>query len=254
MLLCLYLAVIPFYLWIIPTPFRLYAHLVGTPVLWGLACFFTLGTGHQKFHLLGQRKFWPFVWIPGLFLLPMSFLGIAYFKGLVIFSYGFTRLQAVKPVLLPMFTALLIVLTLGVEWPLRKILLKDSLLGRGMRWPLAMGLCAALGTWRCVPFYWNAWPDPRYLSFAFFNLFLRECTLCRFYLVTENLLACGAYQALLVLIEAFILSDVLGPYLPVFHWVSSSSGFYVLMSCFNLLPFLLLLLVKPTSTLRGDVK
>ena len=247
------LALVPFYLWLIPAQFRLYAQLMGTPLLWGFLSQAMLPS-RARLTLLGKLKFWPFIWIPGLFTLSMGVLGVGYFNSLVIFSYGLTRPQAVMPMVLPIFIVLVGTLTIGVEMPLRKTLFKEGFLDHGIPIALAVGLCAALGTLRSVPFYGTSWVDPRFLFFALFNLTIREFTLTRFYLVSVNLLACGTYHALMVLVEAFILSDVLGPYLPAFHWVSSNTEFYLLMSIFNLLPYLILSLVSPTLAVTSEIK
>ncbi len=242
--LCMYgvLGATPFLLWQLPVSWRLHGHLLGVPIVWGiLSCALF---PKQRWQLMGRRKFWPFIWVAGLLALSLGFLVVGYASNLVVFSYGLTRPQAVKPLLFPMFVALVLVLTVGVERPLWQLFLRNSFLARGTPWPVATGLCAILGTLRSLPFYWTDWLDWRYFSFALLNLFILECTLCRLYLVTENILACGVYHAAVTLVYAFVLSDVLSPYLPAFHWISSSTGFYAMMSFFLLLPCLVLCFVR----------
>ncbi len=257
----LLLAITPFCLWCVPAcplpaldllqqldfggpaPARLYCHLFFTPLVWGMIALLLPG-GRQWPNLLGQRKWAPFVWIPGLLALSIGFLGVGYIGNLVTFSYGLTRPQVLKTIFLPMFLATTVAMTLGVERPLRQVLLKENLLKNGVPLAAAMGFCALLGTLRSLPFYWTDWPDPRCLSFSILNLFILEFTLNRLYLVSGNLLACGIYHSLVVILVAFVFSDVLGPYLPAFHWVSSSTAFYLWMSLFNLLPYLILSFIR----------
>ncbi len=245
------MAVAPWYLALLPAAWRLNGHLIGTPLLWALLALL-LPRASATPGILGYRKFWPFVWVPGLMALSLPFLGVGYIGNSVVFSYGLTRPQAVQMLMLPLFLVLIVLFAWGVERPLRRLLLQHAFVDQGVAPPIAMVLVALLGVSRSLPFYWLNFLDARYFAFAMLNLFTLELTLNRFYWVSGNLAACGMYHAAVLVFQAFLLSDVLSPYLPAFHWISSDISFYWLMSGFLLLPLIVLSFVpRPPAMLQS---